>query len=104
MSASSNDDQDRKLKKVAKEDVVREELQEIVGDIMRQDVSAMDVLLNNAKAIGGVLGAEHAYMQKRKTGKEKLEEEYFLTQRQMELMNLTFKEIERTHLGRQIKN
>ena len=32
---------------------------------MREDVSTIEVLQNNAKAFGGVVGAEYAYLEKR---------------------------------------
>ena len=36
-----------------------------MGSFIREDVSTIEVLRNNAKAFGGVIGAEHAYLEKR---------------------------------------
>lgn len=48
-------------------------MQDILSKMMREDISSLDMLRNNAKTIGGILGAEHDFFE----GK-KYQDEYFL--------------------------
>ena len=41
---------------------IKNELQDILGELIREEVSTIDMLRNNAKAMGGVLGAEQVYL------------------------------------------
>lgn len=88
---------------------LREELQEILGEMIGQEHSVIELLRNHAKTISGVLGAEYAYMDKRKTPETVAKEDAmffdnFHTQTGMHLQDLKMKHIERTPLGRQIKH
>jgi hypothetical protein len=47
--------------------------------MMREDVSSLNMLRNNAKIIGGVLGAEHEFFEKRD-----YQGEYYLEKNQLE--------------------
>jgi len=54
---------------------VKDELQDILGNMMREDVSTIEMLRSNAKAFGGgMIGAEYGYWEEKK---EEEENEYF---------------------------
>ena len=40
---------------------IKDQLQDIVGRFMSDDVTSLDVLRDNAKTIGGVIGVEEAF-------------------------------------------
>ena len=53
--------------------------------MMREDVSSLEMLRNNAKTIGGVLGAEIDFFDTKK-----YEQEYFLEKNLLEYQDITF--------------
>ena len=59
----------------------------IVAEMMREDVSSLEMLKNNAKTIGGVLGAEEAFMEGKKG---ELGNEMFVDKQKLELQNITW--------------
>lgn len=78
-----------------------------VGNLIREDVSAIEMLQDNAKTIGTVLGAEEVFFSKKK-GKGKLienedDEELFYDEKTLLIQDLSFGEIEKTKLGRALK-
>ena len=50
--------------------------------MMREDVSTIEMLKNNAKAFGGLVGAEHGYWDKKK---EEEENEFFFEKQTLKL-------------------
>ena len=62
-------------------------------------MSAIDSLKNNAKTIGGVLGSETAFFDNKK-----FDNEYFLDKPLLEYQDITFEKIEKTSLGKSMKN
>jgi hypothetical protein len=70
--------------------------------MVRTEISTIDVLRNNAKTIGGVLGAEQAFID-RVTGEMKRlpkAVELFYDRKTLDLQDISFVDIERTRLGR----
>lgn len=51
--------------------------------MMREDVSSLKMLRNNAKVIGGVLGAEYDFFDEKK-----YEQEYFLDKNLLEYQDI----------------
>ena len=80
-------------------DQIKDELQDIMAKMMREDVSSIEMLRNNAQTIGGVLGAEYDFFDNKK-----YEQEYFLEKSLLEYQDITFAQIERTGLGKSIKS
>lgn len=78
---------------------VTDELQDILAKMMYEDKSALDLLRNNAKVIGGVLGSETAFF----AGK-KYQNEFWLDKNEVKFYDIDFKRIEKTSLGKQIKS
>ena len=76
---------------------IRNELQDILGKLMGKDISSIEMLQNNAKTIGSVLGAEENFFAKK--GQDMLTENFY-DKKTLEIQDLTFKEIEKTKLGR----
>ena len=52
------------------QDQIRAELQEIIAGMIIKDASSIEVLKDNAKTIGGVLGAEDAFLEQHKEDHE----------------------------------
>ena len=67
--------------------------------MITHDNNSIDMLRNNAKTIGGVMGAEDAFLKKH----EDDDKAFFVDRAVLDLQNLTFLDIERTDLGRSIK-
>lgn len=67
--------------------------------MMYEDKSAIDLLRNNAKTIGGVLGSETAFF----AGK-KFKNEFWLEKNEVKFYDISFDKIEKTSLGKQIKS
>ena len=64
----------------------------------------IEVLKDNAKTIGGVLGAGEIFISKKKNEKAiPPDGEFFLDRKTLDLQDVTFNQIERTKLGRVIK-
>ena len=81
---------------------IKDELQDILGYMVRTEISTIEVLRNNAKTIGGVLGAEQAFID-RVTGEQKRlpkAVELFYDRKTLDLQDISFVDIERTRLGR----
>lgn len=75
----------------------------LVGDLIKQDHSAIETLRNHAKTIGGVVGAEYQFFEDRRPTEEKLKEDNFFYEKNFQkLYDLRFKDIEKTPLGKQI--
>lgn len=68
---------------------------------MGNECSTIEILQNNAKAFGGVIGAEQAYLEARP---ETFENEFFLDLQTLNLQDVKFSDIEKTKLGTAIKN
>jgi len=64
---------------------------------MGEESHSIDLLRNNAKIIGGVLGAEAEFL------KDKLADTYFLDRAELNLQDVTYRDIERLPLGKAIK-
>ena len=64
----------RKINKYYAQEDLRKDLHEIIASMMTQDSSAIDVLMNNAKTIGGVIGATEGFFDK----KNKDHDDFFL--------------------------
>ena len=80
---------------------VKAELQDLLGNMYREDVSTIEILRNNAKAFGGMVGAEHGYWEAKS---EEEDNSFFFKRPTLNLQDLTFSEIESTKLGLAIKN
>ena len=75
----------------------------LVGELMREDHSAIDTLRNHAKTIGGVVGSEFKFFEDRRPLQEKLDEEkMFQDESLLKYYDLRFQQIEKTPLGKQI--
>ena len=60
-----------------KKNKVKEDLQDILTDFMNKDASTIDMLKNNSKTIGGVIGMEHALHEKMNARNEMPSDELF---------------------------
>ena len=78
---------------------MHDQIQDIIAELMNQDVRTLDLIRNNAKLMGGVIGAEAEYYDLHGQPKE-LD---FLDKKELDIQHLTFKDIERIPLGRNIK-
>jgi hypothetical protein len=77
---------------------IKSELQDILARMMREDVSSLELLRNNAKTIGGIVGAEYDFFDQKM-----YEGEYFIDKNLLEYQDLQFSQIEKSSLGKQIK-
>ena len=68
--------------------------------MMREDTSSLDMIRNNAKTIGGIVGAEQAWLDEHKDE----DESFFMDRSIMDLQDVTFNQIEKTNLGKTLKN
>lgn len=88
----------RKINKFYAQEELRKDLHEIIAQMMTKDSSAIDMLMNNAKTIGGVIGATEGFFDKKK----KDHDDFFLEQQTLQVQDITFPEIARTTLGKRI--
>ena len=70
-----------------------------MAEMMTKDVSTIDKLRHHAKTIGGVLGAETEFFENKK-----FDNEYFIEKPLLEYQDITFEKIEKTSLGKSLKN
>ena len=85
--SSSQKRVDVKIEKHLNHQEVKNELQDILGNMMREDVSTIEVLQHNAKAFGGVIGAEEDFAK----GRIEFEEnEFFQELPSLQLQDLSF--------------
>lgn len=71
---------------------------------MNQGTSSLDVIRNNAATFGNVLGAEYMFWDRGEKAKVIDDENFFYDKNQINLQELTFKDIEKTPLGKLIKS
>jgi len=71
---------------------------------MNQGTSSLDVIRNNAATFGNVLGAEYMFWDRGENAKVVDDENFFYDKNQINLQELTFKDIEKTPLGKLIKS
>ena len=64
-----------------------------MSELIVQDKSTVETLKNNAKMMGGIIGAEEAFFQGRMAPDA---DHYFLEKPVMNLQNITFHMIEKT--------
>ena len=65
---------------------------------MKDGATTVEILLNNAECFGGVIGTEYAVLE----GKPDLEADFFQDRKILDYHDITFKDIEKTKLGRAI--
>ena len=53
----------KKVKEHLRKNALRGELQIILGDLIKEDVSAIETLRNHAKTIGGIIGSEYQFFE-----------------------------------------
>ena len=72
---------------------------------MREDISNIDLISNNAKLIGGLLGTAEKYTKnhddKSNTDTDEIR---FLSKKELDLQHLTYKDIENLPLGKNIRS
>ena len=68
----------------------------IVGGMIKDDVSSINAIKNNAAQFGGVIGAETEYLEKHDEDGTWM----FHDLKNIDLQSLTFKDIENTPLGK----
>ena len=68
--------------------------------MMVEDVSSLDMIRNNAKTIGGIVGAEQAWLDKNMDD----DGSFFMDRSIMDIQDVTFNQIEKTNLGKTLKN
>ena len=73
---------------------IKNELQDILSNIMMEDRTTIDLIRNNAKMIGGVLGAETQYF--KDTNQKVADEDLFIKKSELDIQNITFADIENT--------
>ena len=71
---------------------------------MNQGTCSLDVIKNNAATFGNVLGTEYIFWDRGEKAKVTDEENFFYDKNQINLQELTFKNIEKTPLGKNIKS
>lgn len=68
---------------------------------MLNDASELDKLRSNAKIIGGIVGPEEEFLDRNNKTEDDV---FFIDRRTLDLQNIQFAQIEKTALGRGIKN
>ena len=79
-----------KVQNHIKQSKVKEDIQDILRDFMHEDANTLELLKNNSKTIGGVLGAEYALHERMEKRKD-VPEEFFFDKKEMDLQDITFK-------------
>ena len=68
--------------------------------MITKDASSIEVLRDNAKTIGGVLGAEDSFLENHKEDHEA----FFVDRSILNVQNITFAQIEKTAVGKTYKS
>ena len=79
---------------------MQEQLQDILASmVMSDEKNTLDQIKNYAQTFGGLVGAEYAFFE----DKELNNGNYFVESKELALQDLTFQKIDKTPLGKQIK-
>ena len=97
-------ERNRRIYKHFHKNQIESELQDILGELMNQGTTSLDVIRNNAATFGNVLGAEYIFWDRGNKANVVDDEDFFYDRKQMNLQELTFKDIEKTPLGKLIKS
>ena len=100
MREDSNKDLNEFMARHFTQEDIRVQLLEILGSMMRTDISSLDHIRSNAKTLGGMLGAQEQFMDDQKH----LGAEFWVDRNVLDIQDLTYQQIERTPLGRAMKN
>lgn len=78
-------EQNRRIYKHFDKGKIESELQDILGEIMNQGTTSLDVIRNNAATFGNVLGAEYIFWERESRRKVVDDEDFFYDKKQINL-------------------